>query len=89
MAGYHIELHGKLSELTNSESVDIDIGADEVYGEELKAQVAVVLGAKNPQQADTIRQSVDSAVWTTSSSILGDDAKLRQGHYGLRPKARQ
>lgn len=84
MTGFHIELHGRLSELADSHSVDIDTGEPEVYGDDLKAQLAVILGARNPKNADDIRTTIQQAVWTTKQSILPDDTKLPQGHYDLR-----
>ena len=84
MTGFHIELHGHLSELTESQSVEIDTGETEVYGNDLKNQLAVILGSKNPKKADDIRTSIQQAVWTSDQSILSDDAKLPQGRYDLR-----
>lgn len=85
MTGFHIELHGRLSELAESQSVDIDMGDREVYGVDLKDQLAVILGAKNPKKAEDIRASIQQAVWTTDHSILPDDSKLPHGNYDLRP----
>ena len=86
MPAFHIELHGTLSKLTDSGSIDIETSADEIDGDDLKAQLAIVLGAKNPREADDIEKSIEQSVWTTDVDVLPENTKLRQGNYGLRPK---
>ena len=85
MPGFQIDLYGRLSELTQSQSVEIETSTDEILANDLKQQVAIVLGARNPSNADVIRDSIDTAVWVLNNSVISDSEKLRQGRYALKP----
>lgn len=83
MSGFHIVLHGDLSELARSGSVDIDLQQSEIYGHDLKSQLAAILAARNPQNAENIRQQVMSETWRRDRKTLPDDTRLSQGRYDI------
>ena len=84
MPDFHILLHGKLSALAESKSLDINTVHNEVYGQDLKAQIAVVLGAKNPRKADHIKEKINTAQLVSGQEALPDSCKLTQGTYSLK-----
>lgn len=84
MPDFHIQLHGQLSEVAESKSLDINTVQSEVYGQDLKAQVAIVLGAKNPRKAADIKEKVDTAQWISGKNTIADSCKLSQGTYSLK-----
>ena len=93
MPGFHIALHKQLSELSGSDSIIIDAQDEEILDEDLKQQVSIVLGARNPRFADDIVESVENSVWIVQAqnsqnheTPVHEGTKLRQGKYALKPK---
>lgn len=87
MGEFRIVLHGDLSELAQSESVEIDLPKREIYGHDLKDQLAVILAARNPRNAENIRTKIMHGTWRRDREIFPDDARLPQGRYDLSASA--
>lgn len=81
---FHVILQGELSALTHSESVDVDVPDPEIYGDDLKSQLSVVLAAKNPRDAEEIIARVRVAGIFNGSRMLNDDIKISHGEYILK-----
>lgn len=86
MPEYLIVLYDELSSLTRSKSVQIEANGEEIDGENLKRQLEVVLEARNPPQANDIKEKIRNSDLTSSDEVIPDSNKLAQGHYGLRPR---